>query len=364
VENRDNPIIIIGAGPAGLTAAYELSRGGRKVLVLEQYQHGQIGPDGHSKLCGGGLVPLSRSYLGEDIENKLENKNFIAKTGNIIARVKLDFSAVTTLDREDLINFLTHKAVKAGASVRFGAKVATIDLKDKLIMVGREKIPFFALIGADGANSIVRHALGLEKSEKFLQAVEYRVPRNKINSLLAVHFDYDLFAGGYAWVFPHKKEVYIGACEPFVTRRRKKKNLVDDLKEWIRRENLPYNSETLRGWTIPYSFQGYRFPGSVYLVGDAAGITSGFLGEGISSAIASGHDVANLIIDPSFRPVNINQSLRIKSRQEKFLAVCCRSPILGRFLIKTAVWMASTKIFLPLALWFYNLNKAEMNIDG
>lgn len=361
MEKKTEPIVIIGAGPAGLTAAYELAKRGREVLVYEKTHLGQIDKDGYAKLCGGGLVPFARNFLG-DSEYFKENKDFIAKSGNLVANVKLNYSAVTTIDREDLARLMAQKAIRSGARIKFGTEVKEIDLKSKtIIAVAREKIAYSILIGADGANSLVKRSIGLKGSDQFLQAVEYTVSGESFSHLLTVDFNFDLFSGGYAWIFPHKRGVYIGACEPNLARRKKKSTLLEDLRKWAESEKVPLPDEkTIRHWIIPYGFCGFKFSGDIYLIGDAAGFTHGLLGEGVSSSFASGYDVARLITDAAYKPVNIARTLRIKRRQDWFLKAYCYTPALGRFLSKMLVWMASTRMFLPFSLWFCNLNEAKM----
>jgi flavin-dependent dehydrogenase len=357
------PIIIIGAGPAGLSAAITLAEHGKRVIIFDKNLEGQINNQGETKLCGGGLIPISQKFLG-NLESQIkENKNFITKTVHCSANVYLDYSSVTTINRDLLAKELADKTRKLGVKIYFKTPILDIDIKNKYIETKKNKVYFQVLIGADGAFSIVRKELIkkgiLKKDNRFLQAIEYKIKSDKINQPLTVDFDYRLFSGGYAWIFPHKNYTYIGAGESNITRIKKSRFLVDDLLVWVKKNSFPIDKNSLRGWIIPYYYQGYKFKNNIYLIGDAAGFTGGFLGEGISFALLSGYDVARLIIDQNYYPKNIKRILKIKKRHEILLSISQKLPLLGAIIINTVVWLAKNKITLPICLWLYNLQKEK-----
>jgi len=356
-------IVIVGAGPAGLSAAIELARHNLQCVVLEKGKPGQIDEKGDTKLCAGGLIPTSRSFLGKLKSVVFENKNLEAKSIYSKTEISFDYSAVTTIDRDLLARELTQRALKAGAKIMFDTPVLSVDLGRKYITTGNGKIDYDYLIGADGAFSIVRKKLQekgfIEKDNKFLQAVEYKIDRKLLDRPLLVDFNYRLFSCGYAWIFPHKKYLYIGAAESNITRMRKKRSLLVDLLAWSKKEGLPYDKKTLRGWIIPYNYQGYVFKEGVYLIGDAGGFTGGLLGEGISHALLSGFDVANLIADEKYQPKNIKNLLKLKRLQEAILSLGNRIPSAWAATANFMVWFARRSYTRNISVRLCNLQEIK-----
>ena len=69
----DADVIVVGAGPAGSTAAYHLARHGLTVLVLEKSQFPR------EKVCGDGLTPravkqLVKMGVDDDMLKDIDNR--------------------------------------------------------------------------------------------------------------------------------------------------------------------------------------------------------------------------------------------------------------------------------------------------
>lgn len=354
-----NKIVIIGAGPAGLIAAAELAKAGKDVVVFDQNKEGQIDAKGETKLCGGGLTPLAQEFLGEIKSEVLENRSIVIKSVHATAELKFDFPLISTINRDELAKELAERAKTAGARIEFGKKVGEVNFGDHQIVVGAETITYSALIGADGVLSVVRKKLEeegkIKQSDKFAQALEYKVSRDVVKRPLTIDFDYRLFANWYAWIFPHKDYIYIGAGESDTTRKKSGRHLIDDLRAWAAKEKLPFNEETLRGWTIPNGFQGYKFSQDVYLAGDAGGFVTDIAGEGILSAMYSGFDIAHLIIDKRYRPTHIEKLLRNKKRQARMVWLGEHLPFLRPVLMNSIIWLFRSKMFSSLILKHYYL---------
>jgi geranylgeranyl reductase len=74
----------------------------------------------------------------------------------------------------------------------------------------------------------------------------------------------------------------------------------------------------LEAHPINCDYRGHHF-GNVFLAGDAAGVTSGFSGEGIYQALIFGDEIADLIIDSSHKSEKIDEVLREKRIHEMML---------------------------------------------
>src|SRR5438132_12031053 len=66
-EAKTYDVLIVGLGPAGATAAYELSRAGMSVLGLEEQMHPRY------KVCGGGLSARPDRILDSDFKAVVEH---------------------------------------------------------------------------------------------------------------------------------------------------------------------------------------------------------------------------------------------------------------------------------------------------
>ncbi|MDE3019049.1 MAG: FAD-dependent monooxygenase, partial [Nitrospirota bacterium] len=66
-DSKAYDVLIVGMGPAGATAAYELSRAGMAVLGLDKQAHPRY------KVCGGGLSSRIDKILDEDYKAVVEH---------------------------------------------------------------------------------------------------------------------------------------------------------------------------------------------------------------------------------------------------------------------------------------------------
>lgn len=311
-------IIIIGAGPGGLGAAKELALNGKSVLVLEQNK--VIGP----KVCAGGLTLKDfKLGLSPGIVSKKFNSMTI-KTSYGSRRVKSDKVFIATVSRNKLGQYMAKEAKNAGAQIITDTKVTKIDKKYVITNSG-QKYYFNYLIGADGSNSKVRRYLGIE-TEKIVIALQYKV--KKIYTDIEIFLDAKNFGIGYAWIFPHQKFTSIG-CGLDPKFSISAKELQISFKKWLAKNMIVYDDSEYEASIINYDYRGHHFD-NFFLVGDAAGISSGLTGEGIYSAIKSGVEVAKKIIDPKYDEVGIKEILKTKKRHERYAQIFSQN----RFLLE------------------------------
>ncbi len=334
-------VIIVGAGPAGLSCAEVLAKGGKSVLVLEK--NDEIGP----KICAGGLPA------------KVEKNGYfpLDKAGRIFYSIKLHFAGtskkftdshplVLTVDRSELGKIMLEKALKSGAEVRTGIEVK--EISNNSITANEQKIEYQYLAGADGSNSTVRKFLGI-KTKKLLVTLQYIIPQEiQRFEEMEYFFDSRIF-NGYFWIFPHCDYTVVGSgYNPRYTR--KKISLKNTFEKWLKDKNIKTAGLNLEGWPINIDYRGYQF-GNKFLIGDAGGFASGLTGEGIYSAIISGKEAARKIINPRYNCSEIHKILKIKRNHENFLKLLIFfnsiSPNLG----------------LKLAAFFYDLPVTKKMIE-
>ena len=177
--------IVVGAGPAGSTAARELAAAGARVLVVDRAEFPRY------KACGGGiplrterLLPFPIDSVVEDSVSRLEVANlgrnrFVRDSGTPFAHMVM---------RERFDALLLEQAEKAGAKFRPGTAIRGID-RNGMVTVRADgfeaKAPF--LVCADGAHSPVGRMAGLggDIAECAAWEVEVLAPFQKLGAYKA-----------------------------------------------------------------------------------------------------------------------------------------------------------------------------------
>lgn len=290
-------VIVIGLGPGGSSAAYELAQFGRKVLGLEKYHMPRTKP------CGGCLSAKIQTILDDDLPALAEEE---------ITRVILSFrgqSEITITSekpiawmvmREQFDFHLAEKARQAGAQVHYGEPVLSIERTGLGFRVQTSKGEYFSkfLVGADGVNGLTSRALGYAPSRQIAVALEGEIaltPATHRTLQHTVRLDIGDIPYGYGWLFPKEKNWSVGVGtvqQPDLHPRKYYASL-------LRNQHIEQDiiDERSRGYRIPL-FSGRSAEisrdGSL-LVGDAAALVDPFLGEGIYYAIRSGQIAAETI---------------------------------------------------------------------
>ena len=306
MENYD--VIIIGAGPAGLRCAEKLAKSDKTVLLLEKNE--VVGP----KVCGGGLPNIDLERF--NIPDELLERRYKAMTIHspfFQNEIRSDNEFLYTIDRKKFGQWQLGKIDKNRVNIRINTRVTEIQ-KDYVVLGTEEKIGFKYLIGADGANSIVRKYLGL-KIEKFCVAIQYIIPSDEYDKL-EFFFDSKLFNSWYAWIFPRKDFVSIGCgCN---TNMLSAKKLRENFNLWLEKNKIDVSNGEYQAYTINYDHRGYKFE-NIFLAGESAGLVSGLTGEGIHSALTSGEEVARSILDENYYSEKIAKIAKIGDRHTKIL---------------------------------------------
>jgi len=337
--------LIVGAGPAGLRAAQVLAEAGREVLVLEKRP--EIGP----KTCAGGLTVKTMKrleQLGLPRDVALRSLGHVAFSGSRAVALDQDLTVVYTLPRGQLGQYQLTWCRNAGAEVCAGMTVREVDLQRQTIVCEGRRIRWRHLIGADGADSAVRRALGLPSPRAYF-AAEYNIPGLRLEPL-RIECDPGSLKNGYFWIFPHLAYTSIGAVAP--------KHLVapSALRRYLDGQlgalGVPPGAAAFEGATLEVEFCGFHFAGQVHLVGDAAGVPSSLTAEGIYAAIVTGEEVARGILQPSYLPAATNSWLRVKRRHDRLARFM--SLRLGRAAAFPALaalaWLRPAR--RPMAEWF------------
>lgn len=286
-------VIVVGAGPAGALAAYQLARRGCRVLLLEREKIPRY------KTCGGGVVkraldalPFPLDGLGAVVERSVSRFEL---THTLKQRLSLarEPALVAMTMRSAFDEFLTRKAVEAGALLNDRVSVETVVESGESVRCDTTAGSFVAsfLIGADGANSIVARRAGWFRPPRCGIALEaelyVRSDRLLADYATRADFDFNVLPQGYGWVFPKADHLSVGVF----TLRTSLPGIQRYCDAYIVQKGLASQvvQAVIKGHRIPLGPRSERFNSQrVLLAGDAAGLADPLTGEGISYAIRSG----------------------------------------------------------------------------
>lgn len=290
-------VIVVGAGPAGSTAARELAASGARVLLLDRAAFPRY------KACGGGIPRRTARLLPFPIDPVVEDQvslldiawrgryRFVRDSGE-------PFAAMVMRERFDAL--LLDHAGRAGAEFRPGSAVRSLEIGQPSALV-RTEDGFAAsaacIVAADGAHSPVGRMAGLgqDLAECAAYEVEVRAPGPRLRAARGTAFiELGYRPWGYAWLFPKAEVLSIGIVLPPGQAGTMKQRV----GAYLRRLGLDTAAVAIaRGHKIRFRRGGERIASDrVILAGDAAGLADEFTQEGISYAIESGRIAARAVL--------------------------------------------------------------------
>jgi geranylgeranyl reductase family protein len=194
--------IIVGAGPAGGTAAYHLAKRGHSVLVLEKEALPRYKP------CGGGVSPAVQAWFDFDltpaVSLKTNTLRYTWKMGDPVEAKLNTLEPIWMVRRDVFDHFLIQQAQKQGAELKDNTEVTGIEFKSDHWQVNTANGPVEGryLIAADGAKGPMAKWLGFkERKRRLAGALEAESPASSPVDP-TIHFDFGLVKNGYIWNFP------------------------------------------------------------------------------------------------------------------------------------------------------------------
>jgi geranylgeranyl reductase family protein len=286
----DYDVAIVGAGPAGSTTAYHLTKAGARVLLVDRAKFPRDKP------CGGGVTVRAFAEAPVDltpvVEQVVTKVRFSFRLGAFF-----DYAAPRTLvhmtQRHRLDAYLAQQAAVAGTEFADASIVRDITFDEDGIHLRANGTAVQArlVVGADGANGVVARAAGLSPVHDPPVALEANFPYANGHGAPPgwrdiLGLELGSMAGGYGWNFPKADHFNVG-CGGW---RSEGSRLRDHLGALQRHYGLDAAAmENVRGHHLPTRRAGAPIvDGRTLLVGDAAGLVDPMSGEGIYAAFVSG----------------------------------------------------------------------------
>jgi geranylgeranyl reductase family protein len=338
-KRKMTPVAVVGAGPAGATAARTLALAGVPVQLFDRAAFPR------NKPCGGGIsirvlrrFPYLQDTLGR-IATHAVSRLHLEGPGGATTIVESAEPAALMIRRIEFDALLVSLAVEAGAELVTGVDVvqASAD-REAVALTARDgrRVEAPLVVAADGVHSVIARRLGLNRgwtpravaldmmeetprstlrdTDPSTMWVAYGYEPGKVQSTKYESTKYEVAsqraAEGYAYIFPKRDHVnigigfllsyYRGAVEqaPYALQR----ELIADL-----RQRGVVTGESVRDNFTPFLIPvggPLRHPGRgrVLLAGDAGGFVNAFTAEGIYYAMVSGELAAQAIIETPDAP--------------------------------------------------------------
>lgn len=285
-------VAVIGAGPAGSTAARMLSQAGLTVLLVDQ-----VNAVAAKVQCAEFVPRTLKQYVEirpQDIAQPIGGmKTFI--NGALANQIK---APGYILNRCLWDKQLADSAVEAGAKLILGTRAVHWQDNQLTLKSARTQwqINCRMVVGCDGPRSLVGRWLGNPQQEASV-ALQYEMTLTRPMENVEVHFEPWLY-GGYAWIFPKGKHANVGlAVHP---------SCRGQLEVWLNRfcrqmaaeQKITESSaiHTRTAGIIPAGGLVTHLAGKgLVLAGDAAGCAHPVTGAGIMAAVRSGGLAADSI---------------------------------------------------------------------
>lgn len=326
-------VIIVGAGPAGLSCAKQLGNSKLKVLLAEK--NSVIGP----KVCAGGLTGKSIKTLNlpDELIEFTYNKIHLFNKNNSFY-IEDDSNFAYTIDRKVLGQWQL-KQLNKFSNIEVKTDYRVSEITKEYVVINGEKIGYKHLVGADGSSSLVRRYLKLT-TEKIGVAIQYIIPTTKYKDF-EIYFDSNLFSAWYAWIFPHKNYVSIGCGGDPKTIS--SKQLRKNFSTWLEKHDIDVSQGKYEAFPINGDFKAYRFEGNIYLAGDAGGFASRLTGEGIYQALVSGGEIGKIILDQNYHSKKIDALIKLQNRHNKILGTLVASGKFRPLLVEAGKYFLRSK---------------------
>jgi len=214
-------VVVVGAGPAGSTAARFAAKAGLDVLILDQSSRERIG----DKVCGnaiaaGVLAELDINPPKAAYHGFVDGMELVSPDWRTIYRLEEPGSKGMMLDRLGFGQYLLDLALDAGAEIvdNFGVVGPLLDggvvgVRGVHQQSRRGEYRARVVVDASGVGAVIRRSLGdkadnsLDNDETLVCHRQVRRVRDKLTTYPRVYLDQEAAPGGYFWYFPMGEEL-------------------------------------------------------------------------------------------------------------------------------------------------------------
>lgn len=286
--------IVVGAGPAGASAAYHLSKQGHSVLLLEKAALPRYKP------CGGGVSPQIAQWFDFDFEPVISQKVSRARyTWKLKEAIEVDLETpIWMVRRNEFDQYIVEQAQNQGTVLRDRTKATGIQFEDDHWQVHTSEGDTFEgtyLIAADGGRGPMAKWLGFDSRKTSVAGAIEIEPKVAVEDGHVVHFEFGLLKNGYVWNFP-KRDGYSIGSGAFCTNQRKGRDLVQPMADYAAAFGVDGEAEQKYGHPVClWDGDQVLHAQNALLAGEAACVVDPFTAEGIRPSIFTGVKAAESI---------------------------------------------------------------------